>query len=87
MKALRSTNVDLKRSKCQVIHLKALYTTYEYFSGATLRICYLLYLEADVAGDHIRSTFEKFIDAHPHSRTARLVGPIRYTYIMVLLIF
>ena len=33
--------------------------TYAYFSGATLRISYLLCLEADIAGNRVRPTFEK----------------------------
>ena len=41
-------------------------------SGATLRISYLLCLEADIAGDHIRPTFEKLIDAHPNLPTRAL---------------
>ena len=46
--------------------------TCEYCNGATLRIIYLLCLEADtscIAGDHIRPTFEKLIDAHPSLST------------------
>ena len=61
-----------KRTISQVIHLEALYITNAYFSGATLRISYLLCLEANIAGDHIQPTFDKLTDAHPSLPTRAL---------------
>ena len=56
----------------EVLYICALCGAVHMRSSATLRISYLLCLEADIAVDYIRPTFEKLIDAHPSFPTRAL---------------